>query len=101
MYFHTPQINEEEAKKKALKLFFEGYRVTSRKFRHLSRVDISDEAMVKMFIKQNYGSTDSGVPSLSLESQRDFYRRVYSKDTIVLPASEEIVLRFIKSFSND
>lgn len=71
-------------------LYNRGYRMVSRKYREATRVDISDEDMVKMFIKNNFGDADSGVPSGSLESQRNFYRRVYSRDKVTLDNEGEV-----------
>lgn len=65
-------------------LFDQGYRTTSRKYRHVSRVDISDDDMMRAFVKENFGHSRSGVAACSLEQQRDFYRRCISKDSLTL-----------------
>ena len=59
-----------------------GYRQTSRKFHHVARVEISTDKMKEYFIKQNFGDANSGVPCGSIESQKEQYRRVHSRDTI-------------------
>jgi len=59
-----------------------GYRQISRKYRMVSRVDISTENMVKFFIKDNFGDKNSGVPAGSIESQKEQYRSVHSNDCI-------------------
>lgn len=66
----------------ARSLYEKGYRITSRAYRIVSRVDISDQEMIEFFIKDNFGDATSGVPSSDLENQKDFYRRVISKDKI-------------------
>ena len=65
----------------AQKLYAEGYRQVSRKHCLIARVDIPDSDMIQKFIDDNFGNSTSGVPSLSLESQREHYRRVCSKDS--------------------
>lgn len=75
-------MTNEEAEKIANEYFNRGYRVTSRKFCIISRVDMSDEEMVNFFIKRNFGDRTSGVPCADIESQRDQYRRVHSHDKI-------------------
>jgi len=59
-----------------------GYCQVSRAFGHVARVDVSDDVMVQRFVRGNFGRADSGVPSCSLESQRDHYRRCVSEDVI-------------------
>jgi hypothetical protein len=63
-------------------LYDKGYRIVSRKYRIVSRVDISDEEMIVMFIKENFGDKYSGIPCSSIEQQKDYYRRCISKDTL-------------------
>lgn len=59
-----------------------GYKQTSRKYRTACRVDLSDDEMKDFFIKKNFGSKKSGLPSLPLEDQKDHYRRCYTQDSI-------------------
>ena len=59
-----------------------GYRQVSRKYKMISRIELSDEALIKFFIDRNFGSKKSGLPSCSLEQQKDHYRRCYSEDAI-------------------
>ncbi len=66
----------------ATELYAAGYRQTSRALGIVSRVDITDDEMVALFIHQNFGDRWSGVPSCSLEEQRDHYRRCVSRDRI-------------------
>ena len=55
-----------------------GYKQTSHKYRLVATVDVSNEDLRLFFIEDNFGDANSSVPSLSLEEQRDFYRRVYA-----------------------
>ena len=71
-----------------------GYKQTSRKFGMVSRVDMSDEALKRFFIKDNFGDTKSGIPSCTLEQQKDQYRRVYSKDSIA--GVPEKILKYLR-----
>ena len=59
-----------------------GYRQVSRKFRIVARVDMPVKDMKQSFIDENFGDTTSGVPSGTLESQKEQYRRCHSRDTI-------------------
>jgi len=71
-----------------------GYRQVSRRYKIVSKVDVSIEKMQKFFIKQNYNRIDSGIPKLPLNQQMDHYRRVYSKDNI--EGVPEEILRFLR-----
>ena len=55
-----------------------GYKQISHKYRLVATVDVGDEDLRLFFIESNFGDADSGIPSLRLEGQRDFYRRVYA-----------------------
>jgi hypothetical protein len=72
-------------------LFDQGYRQVSRKYGEVARVDITDEELVKLYIKRNYEDKTSGLPCLSLEDQKDYYRRCASKDLI--KHVPEVILR--------
>lgn len=72
-------------------LFDLGYRQVSRKYGHVSRVDIIDEELIRLYIKRNHGDKISGLPCLPLEEQKDFYRRVDSKD--IIKGVPEVILR--------
>lgn len=71
-----------------------GYKQTSRRYKSITRVDIPIEDMVKFFINRNFGDTKSGVPSCSLEEQKDHYRRCHSKDNI--EAVPESILKHLR-----
>jgi len=60
-----------------------GYCQVSRSYRIVARVDIPGWKMVRKFIRENFGDSSSGIPSLSLEEQEDYYRRCESKDVII------------------
>lgn len=74
----------DEDKAEAQRLFDMGYRVVSRAFRIISRVDMSDYEMMEFFVKKNFGDRTSGLPCLPIEQQKDQYRRVYSEDKKVV-----------------
>lgn len=81
----------------ALELYDVGYRQISRRWCIVARVDMSNEEMVEMFVTKNFGDRDSGLPSLSIESQKDHYRRCYSKDKMAVPERIMKELRAIVS----
>jgi hypothetical protein len=87
-------MRKQYSKQTALELFNQGYRQTSRNYGIVSRVDITDEEMIQKHISDNFGDKESGVPSCDIESQRDFYRRVHSKDTI-----EDVPISIIKELN--
>ena len=72
----------ESERQEAQKLYDQGYRQISRKFGIVSRVDIPHADMLRFFEQQGYGGTSCGVASLSMEDQRNHYRRRHSKDQI-------------------
>ena len=80
-------------------LFDQGYRQVSRKYGEVSRVDITDEELIKLYIKRNHGDKTSGLPCVSLEEQKDFYRRCDSKDFI--KHVPEVILRELNRLVNE
>jgi hypothetical protein len=82
----------------ARKLYDDGYRQVSNKFRIVARVDIPIQQMKEFFIQQNYGRSNCGVPSCTVESQSEHYRRCYSKDAIEGVPFE--VMRFLRKMTN-
>ena len=95
---NNPPALRNEDLTEAKRLFDLGYRVVSRKFGHISRVDITEEKMIELFIKQNYGDNKSGVAGSSIENQKDFYRRCVSKDTLIV---RPYIIRLIKKLENN
>ena len=79
-------------------LFDQGYRQISRKYGEVARVDITDEELIVLYIKRNYGDKTSGLPCLSLEEQKDYYRRCDSKDLI--KHVPEVILRELNRLVN-
>ncbi len=66
----------------ARRMLARGYYQVSRRYGHVSRVDVSRKEMVEFFVKENFGCRVSGVPCLSLWQQEDQYRRCVSEDVI-------------------
>lgn len=81
MYWTKTEYANMTAGDAAKKMHAMGYRQTSRKFGHVARVNITTKEMRDYFLKMNFGHK-SGEAAGSIESQKEQYRRVYSKDTI-------------------
>lgn len=81
--FEKPQPTAEDVIE-AKRLWDLGYRQTSRKFRMVSRADKPTYEIRQMYIKRNYGHSDSGVAACNDESMLDYYRRCDSPDSKTL-----------------
>lgn len=81
-YSKTKYSKMDDPMRAALRMGSDGYRQVSRKFRIVARVDMPTKEMKQYFIDENFGDENSGVPSGTLESQEEQYRRVHSRDTI-------------------
>lgn len=70
----TKHTNEE--------LIAAGYRCVSRKYGIVSRIDRDD--WIKVVVRNTHQTEQSIGKAMSSGSWQDFYRRVYSKDTLEL-----------------
>jgi len=95
---NNPPALRNEDLTEAKTLFDKGYRVISRNYGHISRVDITEKEMVEFFIKENFGDSKSGVAGSSIESQKDFYRRCISKDKLIV---RPYIIKLIKKLENN
>ena len=84
-------MSVEDARLVAYYLTQLGFKQVSNGFSRIARITISDEELKEYLIRDNFGDTTSGVPSLPFESQKDWARRCCDDFRQVIVAPWEVM----------
>lgn len=72
-----------------------GYRQISRSYRHVARVDLSDEEFLRWAKREDFVR-----PEFRLESLKDYYRRCEAKDEARFEGVPEEVMSQLRKYGN-